>query len=572
MIEGLLRGRVLGGRYRVEEVIGRGGMGAVYRATDERLGRAVAVKVITVAAGTEPGARDRLRARFLREARSAAALPHHPNVVPVYDYGTDEELGLDYLVMELLRGEDLASLLAQSGAPPLASAIGILHEAATGVAVGHRHGLVHRDVKPGNLFLSRGAHDSDVQVRVLDFGIAKLADDDTASQLTQDGRMPLSPAYASPEQLRGLSQFTPATDVFSLGAVGFQLLTGEKPFTDAERNRLSIGMPVAVPSARARNPAIPEGVDEIVRRALQFDPQDRWPDAITLASVLEQARRELGQVPLAPYAAGRARKAPPADPAAADQDGETQLFDDRTLLDPPLPPAPAAQPPRRELPPRPPREEPRRWGGWVVALLAAAVLIAAGIVVFQSMQPSRPGVADGPEPPSNLPNLTPDITVEQPEQGGDLDAFVINAEGQRFFEDGEYSAALETFRRAVEISPDVPEYRFNFALAMLRLRLDEEAEEQLNRVVRQKPGFAVAHFRLGEVRLSRADTAGAIRAFESVLELSDDPLQKQQTDRRLRELRASQRQPLPTIQIAPPDSPAGVPPAAPDSVPPSHLR
>src|SRR5690606_572504 len=99
-IERLLIGRTLGGRYRIEEVIGRGGMGAVYRAVDERLGRQVALKVITVAGLTDPAARERLRARFFREARSAAALPHHPNVVPVYDYGSDEALDLDYLVME----------------------------------------------------------------------------------------------------------------------------------------------------------------------------------------------------------------------------------------------------------------------------------------------------------------------------------------------------------------------------------------------------------------------------------------------------------------------------------------
>src|SRR5690348_16081674 len=132
-LEGLLAGRILGGRYLIEEVIGRGGMGAVYRAIDERLGRSVAVKVITVSGASDPEVRDRLRARFHREARAAAALPHHPNVVPVYDYGTDEELGLDYIVMELLRGNDLATRLARSGPPPLAAALKILHQAARGL-------------------------------------------------------------------------------------------------------------------------------------------------------------------------------------------------------------------------------------------------------------------------------------------------------------------------------------------------------------------------------------------------------------------------------------------------------
>jgi eukaryotic-like serine/threonine-protein kinase len=131
-IEGLLLGRVLGGRYRIEEVIGRGGMGAVYRAVDERLGRQVAVKVITVSGGSDEEPRHRIRARFQREARAAAGLPHHPNVVPVYDYGSDEAVGLDYLVMELLRGHDLATYLARTGPPPLATGLRILFEACAG--------------------------------------------------------------------------------------------------------------------------------------------------------------------------------------------------------------------------------------------------------------------------------------------------------------------------------------------------------------------------------------------------------------------------------------------------------
>src|SRR4051812_10617317 len=151
-IEALLRGGVLASRYRIEEVIGRGGMGAVYRATDERLGGPGAVKVITAVASDAEG-RERMRARFPREAAAPARPPHHPNVVPVYDYGTDAELGLDYIVMELLRGQDLASRLQRSGPPPMALALRILQQAARGINVGHRLGVIHRDVKPGNIFL-----------------------------------------------------------------------------------------------------------------------------------------------------------------------------------------------------------------------------------------------------------------------------------------------------------------------------------------------------------------------------------------------------------------------------------
>ncbi|HEX2204954.1 MAG TPA: serine/threonine-protein kinase, partial [Longimicrobium sp.] len=324
-IESLLRGRVLNDRYRVEEVIGRGGMGAVYRATDERLGRPVAVKVITAAAGGDEGVRERIRARFRHEAASAARLPHHPNVVPVYDYGTDEALGLDFIVMELLRGEDLASRLSKAGPPPLALSVRILRDAARGIAVGHRSGLIHRDVKPGNVFLVADEDEgAELQVRVLDFGIAKaMADEDTQTALTQDGRAPLSPAYASPEQLRGEARLTPASDVFSLGALAFQLLTGEKPFTENDRNRLSIGMEVPLPSVRARNPAVPPPVEAIVRRALAFDPAERFANATAMAEALDAVLRGLEG---SPAAAAIPAVAGPVVTSDADDD------DDRTAL------------------------------------------------------------------------------------------------------------------------------------------------------------------------------------------------------------------------------------------------
>src|ERR1700741_3088339 len=293
-IEALLRGRVLVDRYRIEEVIGRGGMGAVYRATDERLGRHVAVKVITAASAGDPALRERVRARFRHEAGAAARLPHHPNVVPVYDYGTDPELGLDFIVMELLRGQDLASLLMREGPPPLGQALRILREAARGVAVGHRTGVIHRDVKPGNVFLVE-EEDGEPQVRVLDFGIAKvMADEDTQTALTQDGRAPLSPAYASPEQLAGEARLTPASDVFSLGAVGYQLLTGEKPFSEADRNRMAVGLDVPVPSVRARNPAASPEVEEVIRRALAHDPAQRYPHAAAFAEAVDSVLRVVG--------------------------------------------------------------------------------------------------------------------------------------------------------------------------------------------------------------------------------------------------------------------------------------
>lgn len=285
-IEGLLAGRTLVDRYRIDEVIGRGGMGAVYRARDLRLRRPVAVKVISVAA-PDALAHERLRARFQREARAAAAL-HHPNVVAVYDYGTDEELGLDFLVMELLRGEDLANRLARKGPPAVSTALQILYQAARGLGAGHRAGLIHRDVKPGNLFLEPGDRLGELQVRVLDFGIAEMAaaDEKTMTHLTVVGRSPFSPAYASPEQLMGDSGLSPATDVFSLGAVGFQLLTGRRAFNTGDPREQISQITQAVGSDLTQVRGLPTAVRIALQRSLARAPADRFPHAGAFAEAI----------------------------------------------------------------------------------------------------------------------------------------------------------------------------------------------------------------------------------------------------------------------------------------------
>jgi hypothetical protein len=284
-IAGLLTGRTLCGRYRIDAVIGRGGMGAVYRASDQRLGRAVAVKVIGIVAHDEDD-HARLQGRFLREARAAAAL-HHPNVVSVHDFGTDPEVGLDFLVMELLQGEDLAVRLARTGPPPTHVSLAILRQAARGLAAGHRVGLVHRDVKPGNLFLETSDHPDEPHVRVLDFGIAQVSGEEgTMTHLTEYGRSPFSPAYASPEQMRGEDRLTPASDVFSLAAVGYNLLTGTRPFTTTDAPRMEHEVADAVRRLPERAPDLVPHVRDALVRALSLSPAARFADAAELADAL----------------------------------------------------------------------------------------------------------------------------------------------------------------------------------------------------------------------------------------------------------------------------------------------
>ncbi|HEX8211434.1 MAG TPA: serine/threonine-protein kinase [Longimicrobium sp.] len=349
-IAGLLTGRTLAGRYRIDAVVGRGGMGAVYRATDERLGREVAVKVIGTG-GADPGDHARLRARFHREARAVASL-RHPNVVAVYDFGTDAEVDLDFLVMELLRGEDLAARLTRTGAPPLGVAVSILRQAARGLAAGHRVGLVHRDIKPGNLFLEDGDSPDEPHVRVLDFGIAKLdADDGSMTALTEFGRAPFSPAYASPEQMSGEGDVGPASDVFSLAAVGYHLATGMRPFTSSDPARAAEEVTAAVRALPQRAPQLPGDLHEALVRALSLSPRERFRDAAAFAQALG----------VAPTVASAPR---PATPVSAPSE-PTLMFvadeEDFTRLQNEAPrPASTTAPAPRVPPPVPVRPAPLR--------------------------------------------------------------------------------------------------------------------------------------------------------------------------------------------------------------------
>lgn len=565
-LESLLKGRELAGRYRIEEVIGRGGMGAVYRAIDQRLGRPVAVKVITASAGNDPGVRERLRARFRHEAASAAGLPHHPNVVPVYDYGTDDELGLDYIVMELLRGEDLATRLQRGGVPPMAEALRILQHAARGVAVGHRSGLIHRDVKPGNVFLVQHEDDEEMQVRVLDFGIAKaMAEEDTASAgLTQDGRAPLSPAYASPEQLRGDPRLNPASDVFSLGALGFQLLTGTRPFTDADRARMSAGLEVPVPSLRARNPQVPEDVEQVIRRALDADPAQRFPQASALADALEGRLRRIADTPLAsvvPTAAGVTVD----DDRTMLADSDRTAFaadDDRTMLAPPLPiratpsrPVPEVRSPTPVMaPPRRRQVAEQRTGihpmVWVLLLAVAAL---GGFLIFQQMNRR-----------STVGPVAADTTVVDTARQDTIDntdALGLSMEGLRFLNGGDPAMALDFFRRASEIDPRNPEYRDQMAVALIRQGRHAEAAQLLESTIRIDRRYDLLYSHLAEARLAMGDTVSAIRALEDFVQITQSAADRTRAMQMLQAIRTPPPpvlpvpgQPADTVDTAPVDT------------------
>lgn len=279
-------GRTLAGRYEVLELIGSGGMSVVFRGLDHTLGREVAVKVVSLAPASDEILAT-LRERFRREAASAARI-QHPNVVGIFDYGTDAELELDFIVMELLRGRDLKDALA-GGPLPHPEAVRILMDAARGVAAGHRAGILHRDVKPANVFLV-GDRENVEAVRILDFGIAKALEEDPEQRaLTTIGHLPHSPAYAAPEQLDASAAISPASDVYQLGLIGYEMLAGRRAYTEDERARIRGGAEVPLPRTEAWA-TVPAGICSVIHRALRPRAKERYADAAAFAEALARAQ------------------------------------------------------------------------------------------------------------------------------------------------------------------------------------------------------------------------------------------------------------------------------------------
>jgi serine/threonine-protein kinase len=262
------------GRYRLGETIGAGGMGTVVRGYDEVLGREVAVKLLR----EELAADERSLTRFRQEARIAASLSH-PGIASVYDFA--DQAGRPAIVMELLDGQDLHTRLLLEGPMESHRVAGILAQAADALAYAHGLGAVHRDVKPANIFLTRSG-----AVKITDFGVAYAA---SANQLTTTGTLIGTPDYLSPEQVRG-QRATAASDIYSLGCVAFQMVTGHPPFGgDNSIAAATARLDAPPPSARAANPAVDPHLDAIIARSLAPEPRDRFPSAAAMARALRSA-------------------------------------------------------------------------------------------------------------------------------------------------------------------------------------------------------------------------------------------------------------------------------------------
>jgi eukaryotic-like serine/threonine-protein kinase len=448
-----LPGITLPDRYRVVRPIARGGMASVWEVQDQVLGRRVAVKVLAEHLAADASARE----RFQREARAAAAVSDHHNVVTIYDVSDGADGGRPFIVMELLTGGTVADRLRE-GRPSHAEALGWLAQAAEAIDHAHERGLVHRDIKPGNLLL-----DGRGRLAVADFGIARLRHDQT---VTATGQVLGTAAYLSPEQASG-NPATPASDRYALAVVAFQLLTGRRPFTAehfAAQARQHIEAPP--PPASSIRPELPPGVNAALGRGLAKEPARRWPTAGALADALERA------------------------------------LDEETAATRPLPagndiPPPAAFPVRAA-----PRRRPRRLAA-AVAVLAAIALVAVVVSLSAGGGDQRPARVDHAtnkraqavqrqrtEASSPAPAQTTPTTPTKPSGSGSGsgDPSALNDQGFQLLQGGHPDQAVPVLRKAVDACNNDPS-RLVCAYAMFNLaqalRLTGHADEAVPLLARR---------------------------------------------------------------------------------------
>jgi len=364
------------GRYRLDSRLGAGGMSTVFMALDTVLERPVAVKLLAEHLADD----EAFVARFRREALAAARL-QHPNIVQVFDSGLDEPSERHYIVMEYVEGPSCADLIRDQGVLDVDQAVHIVRDACHGLDYAHRSGVVHRDVKPGNLLISQDTG----AVKLADFGIAKAAEQ---TRITQVGSVLGTAAYLSPEQATG-AESTPASDIYSLGVCAYQFLSGRLPHEYGSLTELALKQQnESVPSIREFRPEVPEALDRAIRVCLERDPAARYTSALDMAEAVEAGLRgdqsEVTQVLERTGILGAGAVDPDATQAMPrTQMGRMDPLPPRTgRMDPvPAPAAAAAGAAARQRQPAKRKSRGQGLRRLAVALIAALAIVAVILVV-----------------------------------------------------------------------------------------------------------------------------------------------------------------------------------------------
>ena len=387
---------LLAGRYRLTDRIAAGGMGEVWRGQDDLLNRAVAIKLLpTGRAGDEA-----FLARFRAEARYAASLSH-PGIARVYDYGESSEFGGAYLVMELVNGDPLSAILARAGRLSPDATLDIISQAARALDAAHQAGIVHRDIKPGNLLVAAGG-----TTKITDFGIATAVAAAQASHLTETGMMMGTAMYVSPEQATG-AQVTDASDIYSLGVVAYECLAGHPPFTASEP--LAIAFAHKHEPVPALPPDVPQPVSDLVYHMLAKTPEER-PASVRVvadrADVLRDALALGGSADSAEYLGATRADLPPAATGA--------LLGDE---------GPGSRRPRGGSRRRPGRRRQLVAAGSTAVLCAAAV--ATGLYLSSHSTGQTSGNTGSTARQPNTPSVRPSPTTVSPDSSPTPSSVVV---------------------------------------------------------------------------------------------------------------------------------------------------
>jgi eukaryotic-like serine/threonine-protein kinase len=355
--------QVFDGRYRVVRKLGTGGMANVYLAEDQELGRRVAIKMLDDRHSQD----EQFVERFRREAKNVAGLSH-PNIVSIYDRGEAE--GTYYIAMEYLEGRTLKELLVRRGPTPLAVAIDYARQILAAVGFAHRNGIVHRDIKPHNVVVA-----PDGRLKVTDFGIARSG----TSQMTETGSIIGTAQYLSPEQAKG-APVTPASDIYSVGIVLYEMLTGLVPFTGDTPLEIAMKHLSAIPEPPSEHRAeVPHDLDSIVLRALAKDPADRYQSAEEMDADLARAARGQAVAPETEEAATQVLRGAGATTLS---NAPTEVTRRPVTV---VPPAPPYAPPTGFYEYDEPMRRRSFWP-WLLALVLVAAAIVAGWYVYTKIQ------------------------------------------------------------------------------------------------------------------------------------------------------------------------------------------
>jgi eukaryotic-like serine/threonine-protein kinase len=540
------RRAVLAGRYQILGLIGAGGMGNVYQARDLELGETLALKMLRPEIVASPGALE----RFRREVKLARRVTH-PNVARVFDIGDDE--GTKFLTMELVAGESLGALLGREGRLPIPRALSIVCSVCAGLTAAHGANVVHRDLKPDNVLLG---HDG--RVVITDFGLARAASSDEPSLGGAPGQRSIvqvsgTPAYMAPEQLDRTAVIDGRADVYALGAVLYEMLTGECPWKGENAFALAaarlLGPP---PDPRARRPSLPTPLADAVARAMARHPEDRFQSASDFAAALAVVQGRPSEIPPRPHDASAARRKelavlPFINVGAPDQDylavGLTEDLIDRLSLAEGLNVRSRGVVMKYSRMDREPRQIGRELGVDVVVegtvrkeegmpvIGVRVVSVADGVQIWAKRykraeaqllainESAAKAIADALVTPlAGSSRGTP--------SGSEVIDLYLRARATYHGFGADLSGeSTELYRRALELAPDEPRILAGYAMARTRLWMtdddpEDSAERAAQHAVRLAPELPETQVALATVRYQTGDEAGAVEALRAALRVA----------------------------------------------------